>query len=307
MKDIILGASGFIGQNLARSLAESDRELCLFDLRCNPVLEDIIDEKKITFVQGTFSADYDFENLTENVDTVYHFISTTVPSTDIEYGDEIVQNVNATIKLLDACVKNEVKKIVFISSGGTVYGMSNGVPFREGEDTNPICSYGIQKLSIEKYIQLYERQHGLDYRIIRLANPYGPGQNPNGNLGAVTKFAYNVINGKEITIFGDGGVVRDYIFIGDAIKGIRNITDYNGKYKLFNLGNGRGFSLNEIIDVVEKVSEKKAKIIYEKHRKIDLDYSVLDISRYLSVFTNTKMTDLEAGILKLIEFLEKNY
>ena len=171
MKYLVLGSNGFIGSNLVKQLMKEKCDLRLFDLKLNK--DNNLIHNNIEYIQGEFGIDCDFDALTKDIDIVYHLISTTIPSSNIGYNIEIQQNVMGTIKLLDSCVKNKIKKIIFISSGGTVYGKSKGIPFKEDDCTNPICSYGIQKLSIEKYIQLYNNMYGLDYRIIRLANPYG--------------------------------------------------------------------------------------------------------------------------------------
>lgn len=305
MKYLVLGSNGFIGRNLIKQLKKEKCDLRLFDLRINK--ESSCINNNIEYIQGEFGIDCDFDSLTKDVDIVYHLISTTIPSSNIEYNIEIQQNVMATIKLLDSCVKNKIKKIIFISSGGTVYGKSKGIPFKEDDCTNPICSYGIQKLSIEKYIQLYHNMYGLDYRIIRLANPYGIGQNPIGGLGAVTTFVYKLVKDEPITIFGDGGVVRDYIYIDDAILDIINITRYEGNYKLFNVGSGIGHSLNEIVGTIEEVLNKRFVVNYEKGRSVDVPYNVLDIERLKSIFPNRKTTSLAEGIRILSDYFIKIY
>lgn len=304
MRNLILGSSGFIGKNLVKELSKTEKEIRVFDL--NPLKEhEEISECKIEFIQGEFSPDYDFDELTKGIDVVYHLISTTIPSSSISLVKEIEENVFSTLKLLDACVKNGVKKIIYISSGGTVYGQSNGLPFRENDNTNPICSYGIQKLTIEKYIQLYNKMYELDYRIVRLSNPYGIGQNPNGGLGAVTTFTYRIVNNEPIVIYGDGEVVRDYIYIDDAIKSIVNIALYEGKYKVFNVGSGKGYSLNQIVETIEKVVGKKFNVIREPARKVDVPYSVLDISRLINTFPERHTTSLCEGVKVLSDFYIK--
>ena len=126
---------------------------------------------------------------------------------------------------LYVCIRCGVKKVVFVSSGGTVYGKEVDCPLKEKTATNPISSYGVQKITIEKLLYLYRYMYGLDYRIIRLANPYGPYQRPNGVLGAVTTFTYKALKGDEITVYGDGSVVRDFIYIDDAIRAIMKIVN----------------------------------------------------------------------------------
>lgn len=300
MRYLVLGANGFIGQNLVKKLLKSDVELIAFDRMFNS-----FNSERFTKIKGEYSIDTDFDELLKGVDIVFHLISTTIPNSDKPYDLEIEENVFPTLKLLDACVKNKVKKIVFISSGGTVYGESELIPFKEDINTVPICSYGIQKLIIEKYLHLYYHKYGLDYSVIRLANPYGPGQNPNGSVGAVTVFLNKAINNQVIHIYGDGNNIRDYIYIDDVVTGIKNISEKNLKYKVINLGSGIGTSLNEIIKFLKINVNKDLQIKYYPKRINDVEYSVLDTSLYTKLFPEHTFISLEEGIKRMGIYLKK--
>lgn len=301
MNYLILGSSGFLGKNLLKKINKPYNHIRLFD-KFSDSSHFHSNYSNLEHVEGVFSPSYDFLSLTQGIDIVFHLISTTIPSSEKSLEDELKENVFSTIKLLDACKENNVKKIIFISSGGTVYGKSKGKPFKETDETNPINSYGIQKLTIEKYIQLYHHLYQLDYRIIRLANPYGPGQNPHRNQGVVTKFVYNMVHEIPVQIFGAGDVIRDYIYIDDAIDGIINITQAEADQRLFNLGVGQGHSIKEIVEIIEKVSGKKFTIMYEKERDVDVLYSVVDISKYLELSPGKHFLSMEKGIQKLYEY-----
>lgn len=149
--------------------------------------------------------------------------------------------------------------------------------------------------------------YGLDYRVIRLANPYGPYQRPNGILGAVTTFTYKAIKGEEINVFGNGTVIRDYIYIDDVVKGIVNITDGKGKYRTYNFGCGYGTSINELLDIIEKTLKTKLNIVYKQGRKVDVPVNYLDISRYEEDFGKISPVNLIEGIKLTAEFLKKEY
>ena len=254
-------------------------------------------------IKGDFDAEYDFHNLLEGQDVVYHLVSTTAPSTsNINMIEEIEENIIPTIKLLEACVDMRIKKIIFLSSGGTVYGGKKNLPLKEDDVKTPICSYGIQKLMIEKYIQLYHHMYGLDYRIVRLSNPYGLFQNPKGKVGAVTTFLWKMMHNERITIYGDGSIIRDYIYVDDAIDGILSIMKQVSDKKVFNLGSGIGYSLNDVVAEAEKVLGKKAEVFYEQKRKTDVAYNVLDISRYVEVTGERPRTGLYEGMKKMASF-----
>lgn len=302
-KILLLGACGFLGKSMTQYLLNNSYSNLVLFGRNFSTLNIEKKENRCTLVGGNFSRNYDFNSLTYGVEKVFHLISTSRPNTHFnDYFDELEQNVAPTFKLLESCVKNGVKQIVFLSSGGTIYGLSKGIPHTELDQTNPICSYGIQKLVIEKYLQLFYRKFGLDYRIIRLSNLFGPLQNPKGGLGAVTTFSYQAVNKQKIHVFGDGSIIRDYIYIDDAIQGIINICKYNGSEKLFNLGSGKGSSLNDVITCIENILGESILIEYEPERTIDVPYSVVDISKYHSIAPNHTMLTLYDGIRKMINY-----
>lgn len=291
MKSLILGASGFLGRHLTKKLLELGHNVTCFDIGHTPIFDNV------TYVDGFFSVETDFEELVHGHDIVFHLISSSFPNSTIPYDQEISENVFATLKLMEACVKQSGTRLVFMSSGGTVYGQtSTAIPFKEQDETTPIASYGIQKLMIEKYLHLFHHQYGLDYKVVRLANPYGPGQNPKGAVGAIAVLLDRAINDEVITIFGDGSSVRDYIYIDDAIQGLVNIALSDTAEKVFNLGGGQGTSLTQILESIQKVTGKSLNINYLPQRPTDVAYSVLDTTLYSKLFPQHQMVTLDAGI-----------
>lgn len=291
MKSLILGASGFLGRHLTKKLLELGHNVTCFDINHTPFFDNV------TYIDGFFSKETNFEKLVLDHDIVFHLISSSFPNSTISYEQEITENVFSTLKLMEACVKQSGTRLVFMSSGGTVYGQSiKSVPFKEQDETTPIASYGIQKLMIEKYLHLFHHQYGLDFKVVRLANPYGPGQNPKGAVGAIAVLLDRANNDEVITIFGDGSSVRDYIYIDDAIQGLVNIALSDTSEKVFNLGGGQGTSLTQILESIQKVTGKSLNIDYLPQRSTDVAYSVLDITLYSTLFPQHKMVTLEKGI-----------
>ena len=309
MKVLIFGAAGFIGTNLTKHLLNNpDVTLTLVDGNISYFGHLTKNElHKVHLIESKFTENTDFDVLVKNQDIVYHLVSTTVPTTSNQHiPDEIVANVVVTAKLLDACVRCGVKKVIFVSSGGTVYGKDVKSPISEESETLPISSYGLQKLSIEKLLYLYSYMYGLDYRVIRLANPYGPYQRPNGVLGAVTTFTYKALNDEPITVYGDGTVVRDFIYIEDAVRAIQNISTSTDGPRIYNVGSGTGTSIKMVLDTIAQSLNKKLEINYIAGRKVDVPINYLNIDRYVASFGDIVSVPLDQGILKTAKFLQSH-
>lgn len=310
-KVLILGAAGFIGTNLTLRLLQSQKSLILFDrseAQFAPLVLEEVRQCRANIWKGLFQ-DNNWKKqaaLLQEVDTVYHLISTTCPTNSNQnVAREMEENLIATIHFLDACVENGVRKVIFLSSGGTVYGKKHTGICREEEEAFPITVYGVQKLTIEKILYLYWQMHGLDYRIVRLSNPYGPYQRPDGVQGVVTTFTWKAMYDEPILVYGDGSVIRDYIYIEDAVEGILRIAEQAGNYRLYNLGSGRGRSVAEVIDVIAGVLKKRPKVIYQSARAVDVPVNILDVSRFKKDFGEFNPIELDEGIKRLASFFNE--
>lgn len=308
MNIILLGAAGFIGTNLTIRLAqETEAQITLVDRKLEyfshlkPVMTN---SHNIDYQISNLSEETNFDELLSGKDVVYHLISTTVPSnSNQQISQELQANVILSSNLFEACVRQGVKRVVFISSGGTIYGKDVNCPISENTSTCPITSYGVQKITIEKLLYLYWYIYGLDYRVIRLSNPYGPYQKPNGIVGAVTTFIYKALKGEEIAVYGDGSVVRDYIYIDDAVRGILNIVNSADRYRTFNLGCGYGTSITQLIATIERALDMHPNIAYKEARKVDVPTNFLDIGRYEAACGALNPLPLEDGIKKTAAFM----
>ena len=341
---LILGAAGFIGTNLTLRLLKEGKEVVAFDVpEANMELHEKLGAK---IARGTLRSLTEEGNRSTavtpdkqstqqkadaaatrqtvsnqaasakapqpaldftRIDTVYHLISTTCPTnSNKDIVREMEENVIDTLRLLNVLVENGVKKIVFLSSGGTVYGKEHTGVVSEEDEACPISSYGVQKLTIEKLLYLYHEMHGLDYRIVRLSNPYGPYQKHNGVQGVVSTFLWKAMHGEEINIYGDGSVIRDYIFIDDAIEGILNIASDGAGAKLYNLGSGHGVSVNEVCDAIAEVLGVALNVTHTPARAVDVPKNVLNVERYESEFGAAGKIALRDGIKRLKEFYENN-
>lgn len=248
-----------------------------------------------------------FDSILNQDDIIIHLASSTNPTTsNINISDEISTNILTSAKLFDACICKNIKKVIFISSGGTVYGKDIKCPIKEDSQTNPINSYGLQKLSIEKMLYVYNQSFGLNYSIIRLSNPYGPYQRPNGQLGVITTFLYNALKGIDINVYGDGSVVRDFIYIDDAVRAIKLIMENECKYKIYNVGSGYGISINNVIENIKNELKGKLIIKYGQNRKVDVPENFLNVSRFENEFGTISLINLTDGIHLTRHFLESD-
>lgn len=310
MNIVILGAAGFIGTNLTIRLAQdSTNHITIIDKQ-KDFFKHIV-EMSFTNVKicvADLSDDMNFDNILRNQDIVYHLVSTTVPTTSNKnISQELSANIGFSIILLEECIRCNVRKIVFVSSGGTVYGKNVTCPISEETALNPINAYGLQKVTIEKLLYLYDYMYGLDYRVIRFANPYGPFQRPNGVQGVVTTFTYKAMKNETIFVYGDGSVVRDYIYISDAIDAMLKVVNGAVPYKIFNIGCGYGTSINDVLDTIKNVVGKELQVVYMPGRAVDVPENYLDISRYERYYGKLNCSNLKYGIFKTAEFLQEHY
>jgi UDP-glucose 4-epimerase len=273
---LVLGGAGFLGSNLTASLENRDWEIVILDRYYPKHLDPL--GPGVRWLQADFNQIEDWSPHLSGMDYVYHCLGTTIPSSE-DYPFDILTNLLPTVRLLDAAVKAGVKKVVFFSSGGTVYGRPLRLPVAETHPTDPICSYGIIKLAAEKYFQLYHHLYGLDYLIVRLSNPYGRFQNYLGAQGIIAVSLGKLARGEPVHIYGDGSVVRDFIYVEDAISGTLAAFDQPGKNHLFNIGSGEGVSILELMRLQEQVTGVHDHIQYLPTRPIDVPVNVLDIRR----------------------------
>jgi UDP-glucose 4-epimerase len=236
-----------------------------------------LDSEKVDWVTGDLLSVHDVGAAIDGSDAVIHLVSTTLPkSSNDDPIYDVQTNLVATLQLLNAMVAKKVGKIIFISSGGTIYGRPRYVPVDEAHPTDPEVSYGIVKLAIEKYLLMYERQHGIKTAILRVTNPFGERQRIETAQGAVGAFLHRALRGEPIEIWGDGSVTRDYVYIGDVVQAFASALTYSGTQSVFNISSGVGTSLNELIALLEKLLGRPVERRYFPGRTIDVPVNVLD-------------------------------
>jgi UDP-glucose 4-epimerase len=302
---LVLGGKGFIGSHLVDALLREGFPVTVFDRANIPPLNDAATAAHVTWIDGDFTSDAEVGGALAGCEVVFHLVSTTLPqSSNADPVFDVETNIAGTVRMLNRAVKSGVKKVIFISSGGTVYGVPRQVPIPEDHPTDPICSYGITKLAIEKYLHLYRTLHGLEYAVLRLANPFGERQRTTAAQGAVAVFMGKVLRGDKIEIWGDGSVVRDYIYIGDAVAAMVKAIGYSGSEHVFNVGSGAGISLKDIIAGIEQVTRRKADCRFTAARAFDVPVSVLAVDRARDALGWAPTTVFTEGLRKMFAWMQ---
>lgn len=280
MRCLVLGGGGFLGSHLIDALLAEGHSVRVLARSGSSRVLPMRAEAGIEWIKGDFLNREQLEAAVAGCDAVYHLISTTLPHASNQHpADDLQSNVSGTLQLLDCIVRHRGCRIIFVSSGGTIYGLPQTIPIPETHPTEPLCAYGIGKLAIEKYIHLYHHLYGLDYCILRLANPFGERQRVAAAQGAITIFLDRVLRGQTIEIWGDGLVIRDYFHVSDASQAMLQALTYHGCERIFNIGSGHGLSLNDVLAHIESLLETPVHRRYLPSRPCDVPISVLDVSR----------------------------
>lgn len=301
-KVLILGAGGFIGRRLCEKILQTDSVIA-YDLKLPDTL---INQSNVQCIKNDFTKENNFSCLLKETDLVYHLISTTLPSENTsEISEEIVNNVVPTVRLLEA-IKNSKRKIkiVFASSGGTIYGETGDKKNKVTDPLHPICSYGVQKKIIEAYMEFYGVRHAIDYKIARISNPYGVGQNKCRMQGVIPILINRLILGESATIFGDGNSKRDYLYMDDLIEALLKLGQYDGSKKVFNIASGNVHTLNEVINIIQKELGKSFTYInYVPARSFDVSNTILDIEDTINTLHWNPSYSINDGIKAIINKL----
>lgn len=300
MRVLVLGGTGFIGSYIAEHLSDHGHDVMVYGRS----FDKLVKQSKIEYYQGDFSDSLQLSEALHGVDVVIHSISSTVPSTsNLDPLADIQQNLVNTVRLLQLMMQAKVTRLVYLSSGGTVYGKPNFLPVAESHPLNPICSYGVIKLAIENYIYMFKELYGLQPIVIRPSNPYGPRQSHSGVQGALTTFLMNNVLDKKTYIWGDGETRRGYIYIKDLAEFCRLAveSDVEGT---FNVCSGVSTSLNELVVLIDGITGMKSKVEYKPKRDFDVKDIVLDISQAQSKFGWVPKYTVEAGIAEFYQAIK---
>ena len=298
-KILVLGGNGFIGNNLCKYLVGQGEKVYSFDMSMpSRTIEGV------EYLAGDFFDDYTLTHVIQNKDIIFHAICTLNPGNSNDkyimgYERDFVQ----TVKLC-SFIKDMNCKLIFLSSGGTVYGNQEVQPILETAVPMPINHYGNLKLCIENTLRIFNFQIKKNMLVARISNPYGPGQDYQKGVGFIDAAIKHAICRETLEIWGDGNIVRDYIYITDVCRMLYALIDYKGSDEVFNLSSNIGTSQNEIISVIRSL-EPELEVAYQPGRNVDAYKIILDNTR-ISAIDRQPLVNLKEGIERYYRYLKNN-
>jgi len=307
MKILVTGGTGFIGSFVVEALLSNGHEVrVIANGRQLPVYLQKL-SNQITYYQGDFGETDVLEKALPGCDAVIHLAWSTVPKqTRGATAYEFSGNLNSNINLIEKCIDFNIDKFVFISSGGTVYGIPEQIPVGEKHPQNPISNYGLGKLTMEKLLYLYHHNQKFNYTVLRVSNAYGERQNLYKNQGVIGVWLKNISQNKAIEIWGDGSVVRDYVYVQDVAHAVLNALAKVKSADIYNIGGGgKGHSLNDIIAVIKVGLGISFEVNYKPSRNFDVPVNVLDISKAIAEIGYQPTIDLSEGISRTWQWINE--
>ncbi|MEQ9485778.1 NAD-dependent epimerase/dehydratase family protein [Coleofasciculus sp. F4-SAH-05] len=302
-KHLIVGGAGFIGGNLARELVGRGSKPRIFT-RASSSLVNLVDILgSLDIVYGDFLDDVALRRAVKGIDTVFHLISTTFPGTQMESSVyDIFSNLLPTIRLVEICLASGVKKIVYASSGGTIYGEPKTIPITEEHPLRPKSAYGQSKLTIENYLNFYARSTELDINVLRISNPFGFGQKLLGTQGIIAVAMGCAYYNRVLKIYGQGETVRDYLYISDVVDALIRASERSGS-SIVNISSGFGHSVMEVVEAVEKISGKMIQKEFVPARHGDVKVNILSNKLAKEIYDWTTKVDFQEGLRMTWEYL----
>jgi len=304
MKVLVTGGAGFIGSHIVDSLIEAGNQVVVIDNLSSGKLENV--NPRAVFYKADIRdglVDGIFES--ERPDAVCHLAAQI--NVRVSVDDPVLDariNVEGSLNILQSCVRHGVKKFVFASSGGAIYGEQDHFPAREDHPKKPMSPYGITKLTVEHYLYFYHEVHGLGYTALRYANVYGPRQDPHGEAGVVAIFTLKMLKGETPTINGDGSQTRDYVYVGDVVRA--NVlalgSGYNGS---FNVGTGVEASVNDLYRLIKNATGYKGDKLHVPAKAGEQMRSVIDYGLIKSELGWEPRMALEDGLGHTVEYFRE--
>lgn len=299
---LVTGGAGFIGSHLVDALIEKGHRVVVVDNLVSGKIENL--NKNALFYQQSIEDDEMMERvfMLHRFDFVFHLAAQASVSVSVkEPIKDAKTNILGSLVLLEKSVKHGVKKFIFSSTGGAIYGDNVPLPTNEEIGPNPASPYGIAKRSVEMYLEFYKNEKSLNYIALRYGNVYGPRQDPNGEAGVIAIFSSRMLKGDDVHIFGDGEYVRDYVYVKDVVTAnlLAMEKDFTG---IYNIGTGVGTSVNALFKMLSTITGYSKQPIYSSPRKGDLRKSILDSKKAELELGWHPATELSDGLKMTVEF-----
>ncbi len=304
-KCLVLGGNGFIGSHLTDYLVAAGHTVRAFD-RFGSWGQIFNKSDAVELFEGNFMNSSERVAALKDIEYVFHLVSTTTPITaENDPLIDIDTNIRESVRLMQECVKSGVKKLIFASTGGAIYGSnSTAMPIPETTLPAPVSPYAIGKLTIEQYMHYFKKKFSLDSVAYRISNPYGERQSIAAKQGVIPIFLQHIARGEPITVLGDGSMVRDFIYIKDVVAMVVGSFE-NSKEPIYNIGSGSGVSINELVEAVKESVDRPVTIEYKENPSTFVDKVVLDTTLFSKEFNIKPQTDLKTGIAATWAFVQQ--
>jgi UDP-glucose 4-epimerase len=306
MRILVTGGAGFIGSHVADAYVLAGHEVAVVDDLSTGSRENL--DPRVRFWQVDIrSSDLPAVLADFRPDVISHHaaqMSVSVSARNPRHDAEV--NILGTLNVLEAAVRHEVKRVIFASTGGAMYGDQEAVPTPETVSPQPVSPYGVAKLAVEKYLHAFQAMHGLRAIALRYANVYGPRQNPHGEAGVVAIFSQGILGGRELTVNGDGGQTRDYVYVGDVVRAHRMATDVplSRQVPVLNIGTGKETSVNDLVRLLRGIVGKNVSSRHGPPRPGEQRRSVLDCALAKRVLGWEATTDLRTGLTQTFQWFQ---
>lgn len=306
MRILVTGGAGFIGSHVVEKV-QKDMEVTTFDNFSYGSRENLgAENPRFKIVEGDIRDLNLLTKVCKGIDVVIHLAAVVSVAKSFERPWETNEiNVTGTVNLLNACVKNRVKKVIHISSAA-VYGIPKCLPIDEDHPTNPISPYGASKLAAEHYVRIFGETYGLETTVLRIFNAYGPRQYFGQYSGVIRIFIEQALKGMPLTIYGNGQQTRDFIYVEDAVEAImRSIERTGSAHEVMNIASGNPVKIKDLADIVMKLVGKGLEIQYLPEKKGDIKHSYACVERASRLMNFKAKTSLREGLKKTIDFYQK--